>query len=357
MSLFANLFKKETGYHLLLWALLIGPHSFFSAYLINEHFGLLLYCIVIADGLLIAMIYFIIYVLIEKYVVKKQIAAFSLWLIALFTIYTLACVKMETDIAAVLGHEQKVAVLSVFYFINISRYTLIGFLLYRLNQSVKQKKKLDEITVQKLRAEVNYLRAQINPHFLFNTLNNLYGLSLERSEKTPELIIRLSNMMDFMLYEVEGTKVLLQRDIENLENYIEMERIRQGNNARIHFEVRGEVTNQLIEPLLMLPLVENAFKHGVNQMIGGAYLDITLSVSKDDIEFVVKNNYKSGKTKQQIHQSVGVGNLRKRLELFYPGRHNLEIYDDSTNYRVTLRIWQAFVDRPQLVETESINEN
>ena len=181
------------------------------------------------------------------------------------------------------------------------------------------------MTMEKLRAEVNYLRAQINPHFLFNTLNNLYGLSLQQSPKTPELIIRLSRMMDYMLYEVEGTKVLLQRDLENLLNYIEMERIRQGNNALIYYDVEGEISNQLIEPLLFLPLVENAFKHGVNQIIEGAYLEVKVIIKEDHLSFTVKNNYKAGKDRDQVHQSLGLVNLRKRLELFYPGKHLLEI--------------------------------
>jgi len=198
------------------------------------------------------------------------------------------------------------------------------------------------MSLEKLRAEVNYLRAQINPHFLFNTLNNLYGLSLQQSEKTPELIIRLSRMMDYMLYEVEGTKVLLQKDLENLLNYIEMERIRQGNNAVIYYDVEGEISNQLIEPLLFLPLVENAFKHGVNQLIEGAYLEVRLILKEDHLTFTVKNNYKAAKDRKQIHQSLGLTNLRKRLELFYPERHLLDIYDDSLNYHVKLEISDPF---------------
>jgi LytS/YehU family sensor histidine kinase len=198
------------------------------------------------------------------------------------------------------------------------------------------------MTLEKLRAEVNYLRAQINPHFLFNTLNNLYGLALQQSGKTPELIIRLSRMMDYMLYEVEGTKVLLQKDLDNLLNYIEMERIRQGNNAVIHYGVEGKITNQLIEPLLFLPLVENAFKHGVNQIIDGAYLEVRLKLREDGLTFTVKNNYKTSKDRKQLHQSLGLSNLRKRLELFYPQRHLLEIYDDSVNYHVKLEISDQF---------------
>jgi two-component system, LytTR family, sensor kinase len=336
--------RKEVGYHLLLWLLLIGPHSFFSAYLIEDHLDLLIYCIAVADGLLILIIYFTVYVLIPRYFVGKEYLTFSACLIGLFALYILSCVKMENDIAHALGRDPDDTKLAFYYLISISRYTLIGFLLFRLSQSFLQKKKLDEIAVQKLEAEVSYLRAQINPHFLFNTLNNLYGLALERSDKTPDLIVRLSKMMDYMLYEVEGTKVLLKRDVENVENYIAMERIRQGNNATIHFHVNGEIRNQLIEPLLMLPLVENAFKHGVSQLIEEAYLDVHLSITDEEFLFCVKNNYKQGKPRDQLHESLGLVNLRKRLNLFYPGRYSLDIFDDSLNYHVTLRIVQPFMN-------------
>lgn len=344
MNRIRSVLRNEVIYHLLIWVLLVGPHGFFSAYLIDEHFDLLLYCIVVADVLLIAIIYLIRFVLIEKYYEKKKYAIFLLWMMLLFVAYTLACIKMETDISDVLGRKDRTLFYAVYYFINISRYTVIGFLLFRLTQNIEQKKKLDQIMVEKLQAEVNYLRAQINPHFLFNTLNNLYGLSLQRSDKTPELIIRLSKMMDYMLYEVEGTKVPLHRDLENLENYIEMERVRQGNNAIIHYSVQGEITNKLIEPLVFLPLVENAFKHGVNQMIDGAYLEVKIVVSEDEIVFTVKNNYKTGRDNEQIHQSLGLINLRKRLDLFYPERHILDIYDDAMNYHVKLIIYLATIE-------------
>jgi two-component system, LytTR family, sensor kinase len=335
-------FGNEVVYHILLWALLIGPHSFFSSYLIDKHTDLLIYCIVVSDGLLIAIIYFIIYYLIDRYYLPHRYLLFSAWLTGLFIVYIAACLKMEADISAATGRDDRTLNYSIYYFINISRYTVIGFLLYKLNQNILQRKKIQQVTVEKLKAEVNYLRAQINPHFLFNTLNNLYGLALQRSEKTPDLIIRLSKMMDYMLYEVEGTKVMLQRDVENLENYIEMEKIRQGNHAAIHFEIHGEIINQLIEPLLMLPLVENAFKHGVNQLIEGAYLDIRLVVTNDGLTFSVKNNYKSAKQNRQVHQSLGLANLRRRLNLFYPENHSLEIYDDTINYHVELKIVNAF---------------
>ena len=333
--------KKEAGYHLLLWILLIGPHGFFSAYLIEQHLDLLVYCVAVSDGLLILIIYFTIYTLIPKLFVRKKYLIFSIALLFLFAIYVAACLKMETDITAVLKRNHNTVHFASFYFINISRYTLIAFLLFRLNQHFEQKRKLQEVTLQKLQTEIKYLHAQINPHFLFNTLNNLYGLALTRSEKTADIILRLSKMMDYILYEVDGGRVPLSRDIENLENYIEMERIRQGNNAKILFQVDGVAAGHFVEPLLMLPLVENAFKHGVNQMINGAMVDMNLSITDSDIVFSVRNNYNSGaNASRQLHKSLGIANLKKRLELFYPGRYSLEIMNDGECYNVRLTIEQ-----------------
>lgn len=173
---------------------------------------------------------------------------------------------------------------------------------------------------------------------MFNTLNNLYGLALEKSEKTPEVILKLSKIMDYMLFELDGGKVPLGKDIENLENYVELERIRQGNNAKIVFTKSGTFDNQLIEPLLLLPLVENAFKHGINQMIEGAYLEITLDVAGNRIRFEVTNNYRQSTGEKQMHSGIGLANLRRRLELFYSNYHALTIKDDSANYQVILTL-------------------
>jgi two-component system LytT family sensor kinase len=173
---------------------------------------------------------------------------------------------------------------------------------------------------------------------LFNTLNNLYGLALEKSDRTPEVILKLSKIMDYMLFELDGSKVPLGKDVENLENYIALERIRQGNNARIVFHKSGTIDNQMIEPLLLLPLVENAFKHGINKIIEGAYLEIKLEVTANTLRFEVTNNYRPSASEKQMHSSIGLTNLRRRLELFYPNRYTLTIQDDSANYQVTLTL-------------------
>ncbi len=339
ISAFKKFQNSDVVYQLLIWLLLIGPHGYFNSNLIAKSLLLLFYVIAVSDGLLIIIVYITIYKLIPKLYKKGKYLIFFLWLALLFAVYVAACIKMEIDITTLTKSESMSSSYFLYYFFGICRYTLIGFLFFSLKEKADQKKQLDRMKVEKLQSEINYLRAQINPHFLFNTLNNLYGLALEKSERTPEMIIRLSKMMDYMLYELEGTKVLLKRDIENLENYIDLERIRQGNNALIQYTCEGEIDNQVIEPLLMLPLIENAFKHGVNQIVEGAVLQILISVAPSSLSLLVKNNYLPQNDKNnQIHSSIGIDNLRKRLKLFYPQKNSLSIRNENAMYEVTLKL-------------------
>ncbi len=332
-----NVIKGSVPYHLLVWTLLVGPHAFFSSYLISQNLALFFLAILVQDGLIIGLTYVNILWIIPRFYGARQYLIFTLLLVVQFCFYLAAAVEVDAYIGLKLGVEEKVFFSLAFNFFNICRYTVTAFLLFGLRKQLEQKKILELMQVEKLQAEVKYLRAQINPHFLFNTLNNLYGLALQKSERTPEVVVRLSKMMDYMLFELEDARILLQRDLDHLADYIDLEKIRQGNNATIRFNVSGDVGAYQIEPLLLLPLVENAFKHGVNQMMEGSYLDINVSVSEGKLEFKIKNNYKRKVNDQgQVHNSLGLSNLRKRLNLSYPGRHQLQIFDDDSNYEVTL---------------------
>ncbi len=223
-----------------------------------------------------------------------------------------------------------------FYFFTTCQYLVISFLLHNLHEQFKQKKALAEIKMEKLNTEVNYLKAQINPHFLFNTLNNLYSLSLQKSDKAPTTILMLSKMMDYMLYETSDSKVSLKKEIENIDNYIGLQRIRQGNDANIKYTVKGEITDQKIVPLVLLPLIENAFKHGANEMIHGAYIQITFNIEITQLKLLLENNYKE-KEKNDNH-GIGLINLKKQLELFYPNKFSLELIDKESVFIASLMI-------------------
>jgi LytS/YehU family sensor histidine kinase len=206
-------------------------------------------------------------------------------------------------------------------------------------RQLEAKQKIGILEKEKTVAELNALKTQINPHFLFNSLNNLYSLSLDNDKRTPRIILRLSEMMRYLLYETEVQKVSLQKEIEHLDNYIEMQELRVGADADIKFIKEGHFGEAKIAPLLFLPLVENAFTHGVKGNKDGAFIHILLSFNQDEVFFKVGN--KKGEVDKILHQKnggVGLENLQKRLELIYPDKHQLKIIDSTDEYSTMLKI-------------------
>lgn len=201
----------------------------------------------------------------------------------------------------------------------------------------EQQRVLQKITVEKLQAEVNFLRSQVNPHFLFNVLNNLYALTLKKSDLAPDVVLKLSEMMEYMLYDSEDSKVLLQKEISYLNTYLDLEKLRFSNHADIDLKVSGELNGQLIAPLLLLPLIENAVKHGVSQLNSGAWLHGDLSVSKSSLRLKIENSqpHTAG---HKSKGGIGLTNLRKRLELLYPAKHSLLTQDKGNSFLVSLEI-------------------
>lgn len=342
MSKFSEYLKKDATYHLFVWFLLIVPHGMFSYFMVERGGWFLFWLnLAIVDGVLLIILYLNIFYFIRKFYRPGKYVTYFILLATISAGYIFLVVNWEEFVAKQLGFNETRSLYfsSLFNLFNIARYLVLSFLLYKLQEQYDQNKLMDQIRLEKLQTEINYLRAQINPHFLFNTLNNIYGLALEKSERTPEVILKLSKMMDYMLYELDGTKIHLKKDIENLENYIALERIRLGNNASITFDKQGSIDNQKIEPLLLLPIVENAFKHGVHKQMEGAYLSIQLITSQHQLHFRVENNYKTIPVEPaQAHTGIGLANLKKRLELFYPGVHKLMMDDRQNRYTVELQL-------------------
>ncbi len=226
------------------------------------------------------------------------------------------------------------------WFIISAVIMVIAFLMAIIYWRMKwfsQEKRISKMEIDKIGSELNYLRAQINPHFLFNTLNSIYSLSIKKSDRTPEVVMRLSDMMEYMLYESVEVKVPLEKEINNLINYVEMEKLRQGNNARIDFSFLGEYKNECIVPLLLLPLVENGVKHGINMTTLGAFLRVEIELNGQKLKLKVENNILTNK-KREDRQGLGIINLRKRLDLFYPQKHILQLKEESDMFIAQLTI-------------------
>jgi LytS/YehU family sensor histidine kinase len=200
-----------------------------------------------------------------------------------------------------------------------------------------QKRLLQKAAVEKLQAEVNYLRSQVNPHFLFNALNNLYSLTLKKSDTAPDIVLKLSEMMEYMLYDSDDTAVTLDKEIQYLRNYIELEGLRYGSQADIRLNTEGDLSGLIIAPLLLLPLIENAFKHGTGRLVYRPWLHCDIQVQGQSLSVDIKNGKQTG-ARQHEKGGVGLANLKRRLELLYPSKHTLTISDNGNSFYVNLHI-------------------
>ena len=204
-------------------------------------------------------------------------------------------------------HHMGYSVGSVFFF---------GIIRHIYNY-IKLKQAAQQLRIEKQQAELNYLKSQTNPHFLFNTLNNIYSLARDKSDLAPESILRLSKILRFMLYETGGEFIAIEQELKIISDYIALEKLRYDESLRINFNYDVEDMKQALPPLLLIPLVENAFKHGVSETRGRPFVDIHLSVKQRQLTFTVKNSSENFSGDKVVKENIGLSNLRRQLELLY----------------------------------------
>ncbi|HCV50498.1 MAG TPA: histidine kinase [Saprospirales bacterium] len=203
---------------------------------------------------------------------------------------------------------------------------------------LRSQREKQELQKQTLTSELRFLKSQINPHFLFNTLNNLYALTLKKSDLAPEIVLKLSEMMRYMLYECNERRVPLSKEVNYLKNYLELEKLRQGKNIKTNLIVQGEIGSQMIAPLMFIPFVENSFKHGISDSISEGYVNIEILISDQDLQINIVNSKITRLSPPNKIKSGGIGlvNIRRRLNLIYPEEYILDIQDSPNEYRVEL---------------------
>ena len=195
----------------------------------------------------------------------------------------------------------------------------------------EQRKETEALKQEKTEAELKFLKSQTNPHFLFNTLNSIYGLALEKSEKTPSLILKLSDILNYTLYESNTEKISITKELTLIENIISLEKERYDKRVKINFKVNIENNNIEIPPLILIPFVENAFKHGMRNESKKGFIDITLNANSESLYFTIKNSFSVSKhPKAYGNGGLGLKNVSRRLDLIYGKNKQLNIhnYDD-----------------------------
>lgn len=233
------------------------------------------------------------------------------------------------------------------YYTNISSIILLEFFVAILSllfaiiiDWMKKRSEVMELYTTNIETELNFLKTQINPHFLFNTLNSIYALALKKSDEAPDLILKLSEIMRYMLYDCNEDSVPLDQELSYLKNYLDLEKFRKGTNNEITFTVEGDPEGKSVAPLLFITFVENAFKHGVNNVDKG-YVRIHFRILEDQLHFEIENSVSPQIHLYKLHSGrggIGLENVRRRLKLIHPGQHYLEITKNIDRFRVELTI-------------------
>lgn len=297
----------------------------------------------------IATTYVSIYKLIPDYLLKKRYFLFGL-----YSLYTLIISAYLIVISIFYGliylSDFKYANMApmsrnlLFIMVGVYLVTIIvsAFKLLKLN--LKHAKNTSELETKILETqlklkeqELNYLKMQIHPHFLFNTLNTMYGFALKKADETPEMILKLSNLLDYLLYQVDKPFVLLTEEINHIKDYIELEKLRFNETLNVSFNTEYISETGKIAPMLLLPFIENSFKHGVLKN-GKLNINIELSSKDNDIIFYIEND----SAKNEItSKGIGLDNMKKRLELLYKDNYELKIDDETNSFKVNLKLKSA----------------
>jgi LytS/YehU family sensor histidine kinase len=216
-------------------------------------------------------------------------------------------------------------------------FVLIAVAFRTVNDRLKLERVAKERESENLKTELSFLRSQISPHFLFNVLNNIVALVRLKSGELEPTILKLSSLMQYMLYETDDEKVLLKSEVDYLRNYIDLQKLRFGKRLNLSFDVELKEDWHAIEPMLLIPFVENAFKHGTGLM-ENPVIDISLKASDGELLFSVKNKYIGADGAKDKVSGIGLSNVRRRLELLYGNKHDLKIDRTPDWYIVILQI-------------------
>lgn len=336
---------KKLSLHLLFWMVVwFFFSSFFSVGSKNENF--IFWFSSILSAIAIASSYVFVYYLIPNFLIAKKHRQF-----VLYTFYAgvfIVCAVLMTVVFGfvffynlefqqmpALTKNSGVILVCVLLIIALtSAFKILKDTYKSLDEKKTLQNKFLQTQLQLKEQELKFLKMQIHPHFLFNTLNTLYGFALKKSEKAPEMILKLSSLLDYILYQVDKPLVLLQDEIRHIEDYVSLEKSRFQESLQITFN-KDLIDEKLeIAPMLLLPFVENAFKHGT-QIDGVVAVNINLKVDENELHFTIENSAKNNKNSKK---GIGLENIKKRLEMLHPKKHFLEILQEDKVFKVNLKI-------------------
>lgn len=335
---FFNFMKQDWFFHVLFWGSLFAVLTLLDP---SENIGYVLIKEFINVAFFAVIAYVNLWYLFPNYLKKNDLlfhivylAIAALILTPIKTLVFYIASSNYADAKAYFLHNQPRIFLSTF-FVGIAS-TIYSV----MNDWLTSQREKKDLQAQTLQSELKFLKSQINPHFLFNTLNSLYALTLKKSELAPEIVLKLSEMMRYMLYECNVPMVPLSKEVNYLKNYLELEKLRQGKRMKIDLQINGEINDQRIAPLLFIPFIENCFKHGINNQISEGFVNIKLDIEMDELNIYIENSKATTLPSATGKKSGGIGlvNVRRRLNLLYPNKHKINISQDPNTYRVHLYV-------------------
>lgn len=334
--------------HIIFW---VSSFAFLSLlfHFYGENYSFPLFIKSVAINILFATaVYINLYFLLPRFLKKKNYVFYFFWLVLLLSSLSLLLQFIFIfPLKGITSYNPDASIFNVnlhsAYFFSILFYVVITTFLKLVKDWISLQDlnlKLVKIEQQKLEAELNTLKGQLNPHFLFNSLNNIYSLSLVKSEKVPVLILKLADMMRHIIYESREKFIPIEKELEFVSNFIELQRIRTSEKTIINFEIKGKIPSSKIAPLLFEPFIDNAFKHGLPGTEKNDFIEIVFDLTTDNkLHFFIRNNYHDKFISKKKNSGIGLDNVQQRLKMLYhPEEFDLQIIKNDDIFTVSLEL-------------------
>ncbi|MDN5204920.1 histidine kinase [Fulvivirgaceae bacterium BMA10] len=331
-NIFKQLVENEKVVHALLWGLyLIG-----IAYSKREPSLSLDELVFAVNYILMVMV--VNYVLLPRFFYRKK---YGWFVISLLATLTTAMFIEELVLEKIFFPDTRGDLFNPYYGLIEIGTILVFFLGFKLAWDYRSKlQQIDQLEKEKFEGQLNFLKSQINPHFLFNNLNNLYSYALDKSDETPKMILRLSNILRYVLYESQDSFVSLSREIYQIRNYVDLQRLQLEGRGEVHFNVEGKSEGYQIAPLLLFSFIENCFKHSHSSQLDQIKIEISITIENKMLYFKCTNPYNDTPdlSNEELPSGIGLQNVMERLRLLYPKKHQLDMNRDNGVYKVDLEL-------------------
>lgn len=334
--------KSRWLLHLLFWLAVLLFYTVFFGYQ-NVSYKITFSFVIVLLPVTIITTYFLNYELIPNYLLQKRYANFFLYFV--YTLIVSFYIEMVTVIGIFIAvAEMKMEELhpsntnAIFLIAGMYMVVFLGAAIKLVNQYNTNQVEIQKLKSDKIEAELKFLKAQLHPHFLFNTLNNLYSLTLEKSDKASDVVLKLSELLDYVLYKCNSEFVPINDEVNQLKNYIELEKLRYGDRLDVDFRINNKHDRVSIPPMLLMTLLENCFKHGVSKTMDNSWIKVDLEVKEETTSFKIVNSKHLPVPKQEKSGGIGLKNLKNRLQLIYKDKFELKIEEDTSCFSVYLKL-------------------